>query len=112
MTRKARPPRNPVSRPLALAAFTTLGVVGLSAVFGLGSVLQYTALPLGMLCSALLIAYTVWGLRLGWIATVGHVGQIYHYQRAQEPILFWFLVVFYLVPSVLATAYMVTLAFG
>jgi hypothetical protein len=111
MTRRVRsskPPRNPVSRWLAIAAFTTLGVVGVAAVFGLDELMERTALPLGILCSLLVIVYTAWSLNLGWIATIGHVGQVHHFQRAKEPILFWLLVVLYLVLAVPTATYMIS----
>jgi hypothetical protein len=110
MARRARkPPRNPVSRYLAIAAFTTLAVVGVAALFDLDTVLGWTAVPLLLICSLLVIAYTAVAIHHGWIATVGHRGQIDHYERSTEPVSFWVLTVFYLGATGPAASYMVLL---
>lgn len=91
-----KPPRNPVARWLAIASVATMAIVGVAAIFGLDALMDFTAKPLLLACALLVIAYTAFALKDGWIATVGHVGQIFHYQRDKEPVLFWLLVVLYL----------------
>ncbi|MBY6203812.1 hypothetical protein [Halomonas denitrificans] len=95
MSRK-RPPRNPAGRPLAAIAFTTLGLLGIAAAFGLDAVLDWTASPLLILCALALIVYTAFALHSGWIATVGYRGQIDHFERSREPVIYWMLVLLYL----------------
>jgi hypothetical protein len=97
MARRSRkPPGNPAVRWLALAAFTTLLVAGGSAVFGWESALAWTVRPLLLACMVMVIVYSAFAIHLGWIATVGPVGQVYHVERSREPILFWFLALMYL----------------
>lgn len=105
-------PRNPASRWLAVVAFTTLGVVGVAAVLGLDGVMDLAAAPLLLACASMVIVYTAWCLYLGWIATIGPVGQVYHYQREKDPVLFWMLVALYLGLAGPTSWYMVTVLFG
>ena len=107
-----KPPRNPAARWLALVGFTTLGLVGVAAVFGLDRVMDLTAAPLLLACALMGIVYTAFALELGWIATIGHVGQIYHYQREKQPVLYWLLVVLYLGLAGPTAWYMVSLLLG
>jgi len=94
--RRARPPGNPIRRPLAIAAFTTLALIGVATVLGLDSVMDRAAKPLVLACAVLVIAYTGWTLYLGRIATIGHLGQVYHYGRDTQPVWFWLLALLYL----------------
>lgn len=110
--RSGKPPRNPAARWLAVVGFTTLGVVLLAVVFGLDGVMDRVAIPLLLACSLMVIVYTAFALASGWIATIGHVGQIYHYRRDKEPILFWLLVVLYLGLAGPTAGYMVSLLLG
>ena len=99
-SRHVRPPRNPISLPLAWLAVSTLFVGALAMAFD-GQPAVTWAVKLQLLaCALAAIAYTVQALRLGWIATVGGAGQVYHYRRADEPVLYWLLVVLYLALSI------------
>ncbi len=91
-----KPPRNPVAKPLAIMALTTLAIVGIAALFGLDAFMKRMVEPLLLASALTVIVYTAFALQLGWIATVGHVGQIHHFQRDKEPIVFWLLAVLYL----------------
>lgn len=110
MARRSRkPPRNPVARYLAIVGLTALVALGGSALLGWDRVLDFTAKPLLMTSAATVVAYTAVAIRLGWIATVGYVGQVFHYERAREPILFWMLVVLYLGMAIPTACYMAVL---
>ena len=63
-------------------------------------VFDWVARPQLLASMLAVVAYTVQALRLGWIATVGGGEKILHYRRADEPALFWLLVVFYLVLAI------------
>ncbi|MGE5180974.1 MAG: hypothetical protein ACM31C_02885 [Acidobacteriota bacterium] len=97
--RHPRPPRNPVSLPLAGLAIATLFVGVLAMAFDGQPVMRWAVRSLLLACALAAIAYTVQALRLGWIATIGGAGQVYHYRRADEPVLYWVLVVLYLALS-------------
>lgn len=99
--------QNPISRPLAWLGVITLIVAGGSAVLDWQRVFDWAARPLLLACALTVIAYTVQALRLGWIASVGSVGQIYHYRKADEPVLFWLLVVLYLLMAFPTAIYLV-----
>lgn len=103
--RLASIPRNRLARPLAVWSTITLMAVGLSMLIDVPwlTTLAIFWLPLG--CLLLVIGYTLIALRIGWIATVGHVGQIHHYQRSRQPIAYWLLSVLYLVVCVPALVY-------
>lgn len=103
---RRRPPRNPVSRPLAWLSVITLIVTGGSAFLGWQPVFDWTARPMLLACALAVIAYTAQALRLGWIATIGGVGQIYHYRRADEPVLYWLLVALYLSMAIPTAIYL------
>ena len=98
--RHPRPPRNPVSLPLAGLAAATLLVGALAMAFDEQPVMQWAVRSLLLACALAAIAYTVQALRLGWIAAIGGGGQVYHYRRADEPVLYWLLVVLYLALTV------------
>lgn len=106
---RRRPPRNPISRPLAWLSATTLVIAGGAAALDGQAVFNWIARPLLLTCALAVIAYTVQALRLGWIATVGAVGQIYHYRRSDEPVLFWLLAVLYLGLAIPSAAYLVSM---
>lgn len=99
-SRHVRPPRNAISLPLAWLVVSTLFVGALAMAFDGQPVMQWAVKLLLLACALAAIAYTVQALRLGWIATIGGAGQVYHYRRADEPVLYWLLVVFYLALSV------------
>jgi len=101
-----RIPSNPFSWPLAIAGFLTLLLIWLSTLMDREwfSYLAIRLMPFA--CMLLLLAYTLTGLLLGWIACVGHIGQVYHYQRSQSPVGFWTLILVYLAVSVPAAFYL------
>lgn len=105
-SRPPRPPRNPFSRPLAWLGVITLIVAGGSAVLDWQQVLDWTARPLLLASALAVIAYTAQALKLGWIATIGGAGQVYHYRRADEPVLYWLLVVLYLAMALPSAIYL------
>jgi hypothetical protein len=105
-SRPARPPRNAISMPLAWLAVTTLFVGALAMAFDGQPVILWAVQLLLLACALAAIAYTVQALRLGWIATIGGAGQVYHYRRADEPVLYWLLVVLYLALSVPTAGYL------
>jgi hypothetical protein len=105
-SRPARPPRNPISLPLAGLAVATLFVGALAMAFDGQPVILWAVKLLLLACALAAIAYTVQALRLGWIATIGGGGQVYHYRRAEEPILYWLLVVLYLALAVPTAGYL------
>ena len=98
-------PSNPVAWPLAVCAIASLSLVGLSAVLKLDVLTTIALYWMPFLCLLLRIAYTLMAIRIGWIATVGHIGQIYHYERQKQPGLFWFLAGLYLVVSIPSAGY-------
>lgn len=104
--RESRPPPNPMARPLAIVAFTTLGIVGVAALADWDGALDRFAKPLLLACAVAVALYTIRAVRLGWIATIGPYGQIWHYRRRGEPILFWLLVALYLGLAVPTGGYM------
>ena len=109
MTRRVgKPPRNPVAKPLTIVALATLAIVGIAAIFGLDAFMNRIVEPLLLACALTVIVYTAFALHLGWIATVGHVGQIHHFQRDKEPIMFWLLALLYLGLSGPTAWYMAT----
>ena len=101
-----------MARWLAVAAFTTLGIVGISAAFGFEALMDRTARPLLLICAVLVIVYTGAAVYLGWISAIGYVGQIYHYERNKEPALFWMLVILYLGLAGPTAWYMAVLLLG
>lgn len=70
--------------------------MGLSLPFGFEALFDRAAKPLLLICAVLLIVYTAVAVYLGWIATIGHLGKVYHYERKKEAVLFWMLVILYL----------------
>ena len=105
-SRHVRPPRNAISLPLVWLAVSTLFVGALAMVFDEQPVMQWAVKSLLLASALAAIAYTVQALRLGWIATIGGAGQVYHYRRADEPVLYWLLVVLYLTLSVPTAGYL------
>ncbi|MCB0332741.1 MAG: hypothetical protein KDD55_04530 [Bdellovibrionales bacterium] len=93
--------KNPVIKYLAVTSIGTLCFVGLTAFFKWEESLAMFVKPLILACSVLVMAYTLWAVRLGVVSTIGQRGQVYYYSRKKEPILFFLLVITYLV---LATA--------
>ncbi|MEM7279600.1 MAG: hypothetical protein AAF385_15920 [Pseudomonadota bacterium] len=98
-------PSNPLAWPLAICAITNLALVGLSAVLNLHALSTLAVYWMPLLSLLLLIVYSLMAIRIGWIATVGHIGQIYHYERRKQPGFFWFLTGLYLTVSVPAVCY-------
>jgi len=97
--RTGRRPRNPLSLPLAVFSTVSLLTTGAAAILSLDSLMAWIAVPILLGASALLVMYTAFAIRLGWIASVGHAGQVYHCERAQQPICYWLLAVIYLTVS-------------
>jgi len=104
--------RNPFSRYLAMAAFATLCVVGVSALVGWQQPLSIAVKPLAFVCAILVVAYTVFALRLGSIGLVSQRGQVYRYSRRKEPVLFFLVVLLYLALSLPTALYMGWLMIG
>ena len=98
-------PSNAMARPLMVCAIVNLCLVGLSVIIDFEFLSSLAIYWLPPICFMLLIGYTVMAIRLGWVATVGHLGQIFHFQRAKQPVPFWFLVGIYLTFSIPATSY-------
>lgn len=82
-------------------------IAGGAAVLNWPSGFDGTARPLLLACALTVIAYTVQALRLGWVATIGHVGQIYHYRKSDDAVLYWLVVVLYLAMAVPSAFYLV-----
>jgi hypothetical protein len=99
-------PRNVLAKPLMIAAMATLVLTGITALLDLWPALGWFVIAMTLLSLLLGIAYTIVAIRNGWIATVGHLGQIHHVQRREEPIFFWILAVFYLVVALPAAWYL------
>ncbi len=93
--------------PLAGLAIAGLVIFGITAALELDVVLAWTARPLILACMLLGIAYTGVAIRLGWIATMDHVGRVHHFERVAEPFWFWKLVGMYLVMAVPTAWYMI-----
>ena len=89
-----------------MAGVIKLIVAGGLALLDWQRALDWTARPLLLACALAVIAYTAQALHLGWIATIGGVGQIYHYRRTDEPVLYWLLVGLYLVMAVPTAVYL------
>ncbi len=77
-----------------------------AAVFKIDLPLNLVLLPLVLACMLLLLGYTLFAIRLGWITTVGHVGQLHHFERKKSPVSYWFLAALYLTVSLLAGWYL------
>ena len=106
MTRRTK---NPVTKYLATFSLLSLSILGVSALMEWRDLASLLTEPLIFGCSLLLVAYTLWSLRLGWISSHGSFGQTYVCVRKKEPILFYFLVSLYLllaVPIALLMAYL------
>lgn len=107
--RRGKPPGNPAARPLSVIAIATLLICGTAAAFDLDAVLAWTAKPLVLLCMLAVIAYTAVAIHLGWIAVIGHLGRVEHYERARQPVMFWTLALVYLGVCGSTAGYMATL---
>lgn len=104
--RSSKIPRNPLAWPLVvggLAFFLLGGVVALLDPDGQLNGVFFTLL-LGVLI--LLLAYTVMAIRIGWIASVGHLGRLHYFERSRDRVLFWFTAVLYLAVSLPSAWYL------
>lgn len=110
--RRRKPPRNPISMPLAVVSSASVVIVGLCVAFGLDELLDGIAIPLLLICMLFVIVYTGFAIAQGRIAIVGHVGQIYHFERASEPIVFWWLALAYLGTCGASAAYLAARSIG
>lgn len=104
--RKSRQVKNPVTIYLAIVSIGSLCFVGVTSVMGWDNQLSFFAKPILLLCALLVVAYTLFALRLGSISSVGNYGQVHHYKKNKEPFFFFLLVIFYLVLSVPTALYM------
>ena len=99
-------PRNPLALPLAICGFASLGLAGVAALLKFDLPLNLILLPMALACMLLLLGYTLFALRLGWITCVDHVGKLQHFQRQKSPVTYWFLVALYLLVSLPAGWYL------
>lgn len=93
--------------PLAITTFLTLGVAGVTMLLDVQGSLDGLFLPLTLACFLSLLAYTLFAIRLGWIASIGHLGQVHYYERYKSPVAFWLLVTLYLLVAIPAVVYLV-----
>lgn len=98
--------RNPVALPLAVCSAITLVCGGVAALLDLETVVDWLLIPLAFACLVLLMAYTVMAIRIGWIGSIGHLGQVFHVERRASPVGFWLLATFYLVLTAPAAWYL------
>ena len=102
----SKAPPNPMVWPLAISTFVTLGVAGVTLLLDVQGPLDWLFVPLALACFLSLLAYTFIAIRLGWIASIGHLGRVHHYERRKSPVAFWLLVMLYLIVAIPAAAYL------
>lgn len=90
-----RPPRNPLAWPLAWLGMALL-VCGAAIGLNWTGEWAWVARPLLLANALVVLAYTGFALRQGWIATISSRGQVQHFQRRKQPVIYWLLVTFYL----------------
>jgi len=110
--RRRKPPRNPISRPLAVFSCATLLTIGLGAWLGHETVVRPLAVPMVLGCMLLGSIYTAFAIRQGWIGIVNHLGRIDHFEKRIEPIRFWIVAMSYLALALPSAIYMSLLLAG
>ena len=110
--RRRKPPRNPISRPLAVFSCATLLTIGLGVWLGHESVVRPLAVPMVLGCMLLASIYTVFAIGHGWIGIVDHLGRIHHFEKGIEPIRFLIVAGVYLALALPTAIYMSFLLTG
>jgi len=76
------------------------------------ALLDLVAVPASLLCSILVLLYSIYSFKLGNIASVDRMGRVHQHDRKKEPISFYFLLLLYGALSAVTTFYLLMRVLG
>ena len=93
--RDPKTPYNFLTKPLLVVWISGLGFVGIVTLTDNQAMLSGIILPLVLLLGLATLAWTIQCWRLGCVAMVGNMGQVYHYHRKHGPVGFYLVMLLY-----------------